>query len=138
MVFSLLILSAFSFLAVHLTQFQNVITIIIVTGSFLYVSGYQIGFGAITWTLIGEIFPLKSRSQAVSVAVLLNFLSNYFVVLTYLSLISWISSAGTYLLYLLMTSLSLVFVFLFLPETKSKTLEQLERYFRSSILSINL
>jgi K+-transporting ATPase c subunit len=49
---------------------------------FVYIGGYQIGFGPIAWLLISEVFPLEVRGQAVAVAVQTNFFWN--VVTSYL------------------------------------------------------
>lgn len=49
---------------------------------FIYIGGYQIGFGPISWLLISEVFPLEVRGQAVAVAVQTNFFWN--VITSYL------------------------------------------------------
>ena len=49
---------------------------------FIYIGGYQIGFGPIAWLLISEVFPLEVRGQAVAVAVQTNFFWN--VITSYL------------------------------------------------------
>ena len=46
---------------------------LIVGALIVYVTGYQVGFGPITWVLIGELFPLHSRARAIGVAVCANF-----------------------------------------------------------------
>jgi hypothetical protein len=56
--------------------------VIILASMFIYIGGYQIGFGPIAWLLISEVFPLEVRGQAVAVAVQTNFFWN--VITSYL------------------------------------------------------
>jgi hypothetical protein len=56
--------------------------IVILTAMFIYIGGYQIGFGPISWLLISEVFPLEVRGQAVALSVQTNFFWN--VVTSYL------------------------------------------------------
>lgn len=58
------------------------VQIVILFSMFVYIGGYQIGFGPIAWLLISEVFPLEVRGQAVAVAVQTNFFWN--VVTSYL------------------------------------------------------
>lgn len=105
------------------TGIQSWSTII---GMMTYVSGYQLGFGPISWLIISEIFPLKTRTQALSVAVICNFGSNLIVSATYLSLQNLITISGAYFLFGGVAFVSLLFVIFFVIETKGKTLEQIE------------
>eukprot|EP01096_Ripella_sp_DP13-Kostka_P000362 TRINITY_DN10426_c0_g1_i1.p1 TRINITY_DN10426_c0_g1~~TRINITY_DN10426_c0_g1_i1.p1 ORF type:complete len:617 (-),score=261.17 TRINITY_DN10426_c0_g1_i1:149-1828(-) len=105
------------------TGIQSWSTII---GMMTYVSGYQLGFGPISWLIISEIFPLKTRTQALSVAVICNFGSNLIVSATYLSLQNLITISGAYFLFGGIAFVSLLFVIFFVIETKGKTLEQIE------------
>src|SRR5690554_1339031 len=52
---------------------------VILCAMFVYIGGYQIGFGPISWLMISEVFPLEVRGQAVSVAVQANFFFNLVV-----------------------------------------------------------
>ncbi|MEN9344464.1 MAG: putative metabolite transport protein ywtG [Chlamydiota bacterium] len=91
-----------------------------------YVSFFAIGLGPVTWVLLAEIYPLKIRSRAMALAALVNWSFNYLVSLTFLDLIQGIGPGLTFLLYALISMLSFGFVFLFIPETKGKTLEEIE------------
>ena len=92
----------------------------------VYVSGYQVGFGPVSWLIISEIFPLRVRSSAFSVAAASNFASNIAVAFLFSSLQSWLTTSGAYFLYAAMSVLSLAFVIFVVPETKGSTLEQIE------------
>lgn len=92
----------------------------------VYVSGYQVGFGPIAWLLISEVFPLKVRGAALSLAAIVNFSSNIIMTLTQQVLQDAVGASGTFFGYFALTLVSLCFVWGIVPETKGKTLEQIE------------
>lgn len=91
-----------------------------------YVTGYQVGFGPITWVLIGEIFPLHSRARAVGSSVVVNFGLNLLTTLANGPLVDALGQATLFAFFAIMCLVSFGFVWLFVPETKGKTLEQIE------------
>lgn len=92
----------------------------------LYVSGYQVGFGPIAWLMISEIFPLSVRGAALSLAAIVNFGSNIGMTLTQKVLLNALTPSGVFGMYLVLSVASLFFVYTIVPETKGKTLEQIE------------
>eukprot|EP00413_Alexandrium_margalefii_P006635 CAMPEP_0204524452 /NCGR_PEP_ID=MMETSP0661-20131031/7384_1 /ASSEMBLY_ACC=CAM_ASM_000606 /TAXON_ID=109239 /ORGANISM="Alexandrium margalefi, Strain AMGDE01CS-322" /LENGTH=522 /DNA_ID=CAMNT_0051530209 /DNA_START=118 /DNA_END=1686 /DNA_ORIENTATION=+ len=92
----------------------------------LYVTGYQVGFGPITWVMISEIFPLKDRGSALSVAALVNFTSNIVITLVTPILMDKLMPAGLFTIFLALAVVSLLFVYVFVPETRGKSLEEIE------------
>mmetsp|Transcript_93620 Transcript_93620/g.146137 ORF Transcript_93620/g.146137 Transcript_93620/m.146137 type:complete len:517 (-) Transcript_93620:361-1911(-) len=92
----------------------------------LYVSGYQVGFGPIAWLLISEVFPLNVRGAALSVAAVVNFVSNISMTLTQQVLQDALTPAGVFFGYLALALVSILFVAGVVPETKGKTLEEIE------------
>lgn len=96
----------------------------------LYVGAYQVSFGPISWLLVGEVFPAEVRSAAVGLATLVNFGSNTLVSLALPVLDSSVGQDGTYALFALVGVVSLVSIYLTVPETKGKTLEQIEAGWR--------
>ncbi|OLQ14100.1 Solute carrier family 2, facilitated glucose transporter member 12 [Symbiodinium microadriaticum] len=91
----------------------------------IYVSGYQVGFGPISWLMISEIFPLGVRGSALSTAAMVNFGSNILMTLCQTALMNALTPSGTFFGYLALAILSFVFVAGVVPETKGKTLEEL-------------
>jgi hypothetical protein len=81
--------------------------------------------------LQSEIFPLNSRSRAQSVAVWSNFAVNFFIAWTFLSFTKAVTTQGSYAIYGVLCILSNLFVYFFVPETKGKTLEQIQGVFAS-------
>lgn len=100
--------------------------ILTVAGLMIYVSGYQFGFGPISWVLISEIFPQRVRGAALSVAALVNFSSNIFMTLLQPTMLAVLSPSGVFGIYLLLSIVSLAFVKKYVPETRGKTLEEVE------------
>jgi MFS transporter, SP family, xylose:H+ symportor len=82
-------------------------------------------WGPICWVLISEIFPNKIRGQAVAIAVAAQWAANYFISSTYPMMMEY-SGGMTYGFYGVMSVLSAIFVWKWVPETKGKTLEQME------------
>jgi hypothetical protein len=76
--------------------------------------------------LIAEIYPLRVRGEAMSVASAFNWLANFGVGLTFLLLIDAIGRAGTFWLYAAVGVLALAFTIAIVPETKGRTLEEIE------------
>ncbi len=91
-----------------------------------YVGSFAISLGPIVWLLIAEIFPLRVRGQAASIATMANWAANLVVAVSYLSIISWIGRTGTFALYGVVTVLSLIYVVAKVPETKGMTLAKIE------------
>jgi SP family galactose:H+ symporter-like MFS transporter len=91
-----------------------------------YVGFFAIGLGPVFWLLIAEIFPLATRGRGTSAATFANWASNLVVALTFLLLIDSIGPPGTFFLYAALSVAAFVFTYKLVPETKGKTLEQIE------------
>lgn len=91
----------------------------------VYTASFMMSWGPICWVLISEIFPNKIRGRAVAIAVAAQWTANYFISSTYPSMMEF-SGAFTYGFYGVMSVLSFVFVWRMVPETKGKTLEEME------------
>jgi sugar porter (SP) family MFS transporter len=91
-----------------------------------YVGSFAVGLGPVFWLLIAEIYPLRIRGAAMSVATAANWLANFAVSLTFLLLIDVIGQTGTFWLYALVGVGAIAFSWRLVPETKGRTLEQIE------------
>lgn len=91
------------------------------------VGAYEIGFGPVTWIIIAEIFPLKVRGSAVSLAILVNFVCNIGVTMYAPMLMSVFTPIGLFSIFLIFAVATVAFVYAFVPETQGKTLEEVER-----------
>jgi SP family galactose:H+ symporter-like MFS transporter len=97
----------------------------------IYVSSFAVGLGPIFWLIISEIYPLKVRGAAMSAVTVTNWALNLVVSVTFLSLVALLGQGGTFWLYGAIAVAALVFFYRMVPETKGKTLEQIEAYMRS-------
>ena len=92
----------------------------------MYIAFFAVGLGPVFWLLISEIYPLEVRGAAMSVASVGNWASNLLVSLTFLSLVGAIGRPFTFWLYAVVGVASLVFVYLLVPETKGRSLEDIQ------------
>lgn len=92
----------------------------------IYTASFMMSWGPICWVLISEIFPNKIRGRAVAIAVVAQWAANYLISSTYPFMMEF-SGAFTYSFYGVMSILSFVFVWKMIPETKGKSLEEIEK-----------
>jgi MFS transporter, SP family, galactose:H+ symporter len=95
-----------------------------------YIVFFGIGLGPVVWLLISEIYPTKIRGKAMSLATLTIWGANWVVASTFLSLIHNVGFAGTFWIYAVICLFALIFCLGFVPETKNKSLEDIERHWR--------
>ncbi len=88
---------------------------------------YSMSLAPVTWVVISEIFPNRIRGAAMSVAVSALWIACFILTFTFPILNKQLGSSGTFWLYGAICVLGFFFIFLKLPETKGKTLEQLEK-----------
>jgi sugar porter (SP) family MFS transporter len=93
----------------------------------LYVGAYQVSFGPISWLIVGEVFPLSIRGQALALATLTNFASNFVVSLCIPSLQETLGPAGLYFAFCGIGCVALYTIYATVPETKGKSLEEIEK-----------
>ena len=91
-----------------------------------YVAFFAVGLGPVFWLLIAEIFPLAVRGRAMSLATISNWGFNLVVTVTFLGLIDVCGRAGTFLIYALLTLVAIIFTTALVPETKGRSLEEIE------------
>lgn len=99
----------------------------------VYIASFAFSLGPVSWILVSEILPLKIRGFAMSLCAAANFNFNFVVVLTFLPLINAIGEANTFWIFGLITLVSMGFVYYFVPETKGKSLENIEENWHQGI-----
>jgi len=95
----------------------------------IYFLSFALAWGPIPWILISELFPLKARGLAGGISGFVNWSSSFIVTKTFVDFQSAMTPPGTFLCYGCISLASAVFVIVFLPETKGKTLEEIEYLF---------
>ncbi len=86
--------------------------------------------GPVPWTVNSEIYPNWSRSIGNSTSATINWSSNLLVSLTFLHLTRYLTRYGAFCFYMFLAVIGWIFIFLLLPETKGKTLEEVEELFK--------
>lgn len=94
-----------------------------------YIAFFAVSLGPMTFVVVGEIFPNRVRGKAMSVALFFLWVSVYLVSQTFPMLLESIGSAFTFWLYMAMSVIAFLFVWKALPETKGKSLEEIESFF---------
>ncbi|XP_076898225.1 putative polyol transporter 4 [Bidens hawaiensis] len=94
------------------------------------VAFFSIGIGPVCWVITSEIFPLRLRAQASALGAVGNRVCSGVVAMSFLSVSRAISMAGTFSIFTVISAMSVVFVYKLVPETKGKSLEQIELMFQ--------
>ncbi|XP_029005900.1 solute carrier family 2, facilitated glucose transporter member 10 isoform X1 [Betta splendens] len=90
------------------------------------VSAYAIGLGPMTWLLLSEIFPAAVRGRAFAFTSCFNWTANLLVTFTFLNMIEWIGLSGVFILYGMTAVVAVLFFYFMLPETKGKSLQEID------------
>jgi MFS family permease len=93
-----------------------------------YVACFAVSLGPGVWVYIAEIFPTAIRGRAMSVATVCLWAACLLVTMTFLSLVSFLSPAGAFWTYAGLCAVTFVFVWRVIPETKGKTLEEIQKF----------
>ena len=109
-----------------LPSLAGVVAYVTFAGLLLYIASFAVSFGVVLWVVLPEIFPLKVRGSAMSVCTILHWSSNLLVTLTFLPLIELVGETAVFWGYGVISIGALAFVYLLMPETKGRTLEQIE------------
>ncbi|KAL2831434.1 sugar transporter [Aspergillus cavernicola] len=94
----------------------------------LFACNFAYSWGPVAWVLAQEIFPNSTRSRGVAIVASTNWMFNFVIGLTTKDMLNSMKF-GTYIFFALFSAIGGVFVWLYAPETKDKTLEELDIYF---------
>ena len=117
-------------LAFSLRQLAGSLGWMAVASLIIYVGSFAVGLGPVFWLLLSEIYPLRIRGRAMSVGTIANWASNLIVAMSFLTLTNVLGRAATFSLYGIVSVAAWLFAFFLVPETKGKSLEQIEEYWR--------
>jgi sugar porter (SP) family MFS transporter len=109
--------------AIHFQAAGAIVLIFVLT----YVACFAVGVGTGTWVMMSEICPTRVRGRAMSVATVALWCGTLLVTLTFLSLVNLFNASGVFLLYATVSIAAFLFVWRRIPETKGRTLEEIEK-----------
>jgi SP family xylose:H+ symportor-like MFS transporter len=118
-------------LAGYLRQTTGMWLLIFILG---YIACFALSVGPVTWVILSEIFPTRIRGRAMGVATVFLWLANYIVTQTFTMmdenqwLIEKFHNSFPFWVYCVFCVCLLIFVWRFVPETKGRTLEEIEKY----------
>jgi SP family xylose:H+ symportor-like MFS transporter len=105
----------------------------------VYTAGFAVSWGPVTWVLLSEIFPNQIRGKAMAIAVAAQWIANYLVSWTFPILdenpylVAHFKHGFAYWIYGVMGILAALFMVKFVPETKGRSLEQMEKLWKKDV-----
>jgi SP family arabinose:H+ symporter-like MFS transporter len=93
----------------------------------LFVASFAVSFGPIVWLIIAEIFPTRIRGRATAISSVALWAADYLVSQTFPVLLNGVGTAITFWMFAIMAIISFLFTLRFVPETKGRSLEDIER-----------
>lgn len=97
---------------------------------FIYIAFFAPGMGPLPWTINSEIYPTWARSTAIAIATYINWCANLVISMTFLTLADNLGQPPTFGLYASLSFLALIFFVFLVPETRGRTLEDVEDLFQ--------
>ncbi|KAM3705000.1 hypothetical protein ACJW31_03G047900 [Castanea mollissima] len=123
------VLTGFSFFLQQDLQIgKEVIPILVLIGVLVYLGSFELGMGGIPWIIMSEIFPINIKSSAGSLVTLVNWMCSWVVSYAFNYLFEW-SSAGTFFIFAVICGMGIIFINKLIPETKGRTLEEIQASF---------
>ena len=120
---SMLLLSASFGLNIHTELFKFIDVLAIIA----FLVPFAFSAGPIAWLLCAEIFPLKGRDFGMAVATCTNWISNFFLALVFLTVLNYLGSGKTFMIFAVFNLACLIIIFYLIPETKGVSLEEIEK-----------
>jgi sugar porter (SP) family MFS transporter len=113
--------------SVFITQAIDINPMLILFGILGFVASFAISIGPVMWVLFSELFPNRIRGIAISFVGLINSAVSFLVQLIFPWELATLGSSTTFLIYGIFALLGLVFIIMVIPETKGRSLEELEK-----------
>ena len=131
MTVSLLILGA----AFAFSGLSGIISWVTLAGLMLYIASFAVSFGPVLWVMLPEIFPLKARGTGTGVSALSNWGANFVVAQAFLPLVALIGRSAVFWILAGICVVAMLFIYFLVPETKGRSLEQIETDLRERVSS---
>ncbi|KAF4695269.1 hypothetical protein FOZ60_005136 [Perkinsus olseni] len=110
---------------------HNNVSWLAIFSAFLYIGSFSIGVGAIPWLIIAEIAPNEVRGLCASIAIAVNWFCSWIVTMFLDDYRAAITYQGVFWSFAVVSLMTIIFVLLFIPETKNKSFEEIQSHFHS-------
>ncbi|XP_012576642.1 PREDICTED: solute carrier family 2, facilitated glucose transporter member 6 [Condylura cristata] len=107
------------------------LTLVPLLATMLFIMGYAMGWGPITWLLMSEILPLRARGMASGLCVLVSWLTAFALTKSFLLVVNAFGLQTPFFFFAVICLVNLVFTSCCVPETRGRSLEQIESFFRT-------
>ncbi|XP_072298729.1 solute carrier family 2, facilitated glucose transporter member 6 [Eucyclogobius newberryi] len=109
---------------------QNGTSLLPLISTMVFIFGYAMGWGPITWLLMSEVLPLAARGTASGLCVMVSWLTAFALTHAFIHMQEY-AQYVPYLLFTVVCVLCLLFTAVCIPETRGRSLEEIENYFRT-------
>ncbi|MEV6611413.1 sugar porter family MFS transporter [Kutzneria sp. NPDC051319] len=120
-------------LCVSLIKDTSVIGPITLVLLILFLAGYELGWGAVVWVMIGEVFPLRVRGIGTGTASVVLWAATFTITFVFPVMYGNLGLAGAAWIFAAVCVILVLLVTKFVPETKGRTLEQIELELRDRV-----
>ncbi|XP_058106154.1 sugar transporter ERD6-like 6 isoform X4 [Magnolia sinica] len=107
---------------------HSLLSLVSLVGIPAFIVSYSLGMGALPWVIMSETLPMNMKGLVGSTATFVNWFTSWVITMTADLLLNW-SSGGVFTLYTAMNAFAILFVILWVPETKGRTLEEIQSTF---------
>ncbi|CAF2041003.1 unnamed protein product [Brassica rapa] len=97
-----------------------------------YIISYALGMGGLPWIIMAEIFPMNVKVSAGTLVTVTNWACGWIITFTFNILMQW-NASGTFLIFSSVSAVSIVFIYFIVPETKGRSLEEIQTLLSNSV-----
>ncbi|XP_009148151.1 sugar transporter ERD6 [Brassica rapa] len=112
-----------------LSDLTPIVTCIGVLG---HIVTFALGMGGLPWIIMAEIFPMNVKVSAGTLVTVTNWLFGWIVTYTFNFMLEW-NASGMFFIFSMVSAFSIVFVYFLVPETKGRSLEEIQALFSDSV-----
>jgi len=95
----------------------------------LFIVAFSVGYGPLPWMMLGELLPPKVKGLTASIATMFNWFLSFLVTKFFANMLKSFGDAWSYWTFAIICAAGTVFVFIFVPETKGKSLDDIQKLF---------